>query len=66
VLSDRVVGQFLPPTSGEVVVEGDEGEVARVPVDDLGFFVIEPVPTGVVRFRCTTTSTRLVTDWVRL
>ena len=66
VLSDRVVGQFLPPTRGEVVVESDEGEVARVPVDDLGFFVIEPVPTGVVRLRCTTESTRLVTDWVRL
>ena len=40
--------------------------VATVPVDDLGFFVITPVPTGVVRFRCTTPSTRLVTDWVRL
>ena len=66
VLSDRVVGQFLPPTSGEVVVEGDQGVVATVPVDDLGFFVIEPVPTGVVRLRCTTETTRLVTDWVRL
>ena len=41
VLSDRVVGQFLPPSSGEVVVEGDEGVVATVPVDDLGFFVID-------------------------
>jgi hypothetical protein len=66
VLSDRVVGQFLPQSSGEVEVEGDRGVLATVPVDDLGFFVIEPVPTGVVRLRCTTPSTRLVTDWVRL
>ena len=66
VLADRVVGQFIPESSGQVEVEGDGGVVATVPVDDLGFFVIAPVPTGVVRFRCTTPSTRLVTDWVRL
>ena len=66
VLSDRVVGQFLPPSAGEVEVEGEEGVIATVAVDDLGFFVIAPVPTGVVRLRCTTQTTRLVTDWVRL
>jgi hypothetical protein len=63
---DRVVGQFTPEASGQVEVEGERGVVATVPVDDLGFFVITPVPTGVVRLRCTTVSTRLVTDWVRL
>jgi len=66
VLPDRVVGQFLPPSTGEVEVEGADGVLATVPVDDLGFFVVAPVPTGVVRLRCTTPTTRLVTDWVRL
>jgi len=66
VLSDRLVGQFTPESSGQVEVEGDGGVIATVPVDDLGFFVISPVPTGVVRLRCTTPTTRLVTDWVRL
>ena len=66
VLSDRVVGQFMPQSDGEVQVESDRGVVATVAVDELGFFVIEPVPTGVVRLRCTTPATRLVTDWVRL
>ena len=66
VLSDRVVGQFMPQSDGEVQVEGDRGVVATVTVDELGFFVIEPVPSGVVRLRCTTPATRLVTDWVRL
>lgn len=66
VLSDRVVGQFLPPSAGEVGIEGDGGVLATVPVDELGFFVLEPVPTGVVRFHCTTPSTRLITDWVHL
>ena len=66
VLSDRVVGQFSPESSGQVEVEGGDGVVATVPVDDLGFFVVSPVPSGVVRLRCTTPTTRLVTDWVRL
>jgi hypothetical protein len=66
VLSDRLVGRFTPESSGQVEVEGDGGVIATVPVDDLGFFVITPVPTGVVRLRCTTPTTRLVTDWVRL
>ena len=43
VLTDRVVGQFTPASSGQVEVEGDGGVVATVPVDDLGFFVITPV-----------------------
>jgi hypothetical protein len=66
VLSDRVVGQFIPPTSGQVEVESEHGIVAAADVDDLGFFLIEPVPQGLVRLRCTTPTTRLVTAWVRL
>jgi hypothetical protein len=66
VLPERVVGQFVPPSPGTVEVETERGTVASVPVDDLGFFLIEPVPAVVVRLRCATTTTRLVTDWVRL
>jgi hypothetical protein len=66
VLPDRLVGQFVPPSAGNVRIEGDVGVLADVEVDDLGFFVVEPVPRGIVRLLCTTTSTRLVTDWVRL
>jgi hypothetical protein len=66
VLSDRVVGQFIPPTSGDVEVEGENGVLAAAKVDELGFFLIEPVPQGLVRLRCTTPTTRLVTAWVRL
>jgi hypothetical protein len=67
VLPDRVVGQFSPPSAGTVAVEVVGHEVvATAEVDDLGFFMIEPVPAGVVRLRCSTATTRLVTDWVRL
>jgi hypothetical protein len=66
VLADRVVGQFDPPAPGVVEVEREGEVVVSVQVDELGFFTIEPVPTGVVRLRCSTAGTRLVTDWVRL
>jgi hypothetical protein len=66
VLPDRLVGQFVPPMAGEVRIEGGDGLVAMADVDDLGFFVVEPVPRGVVRLQCSTASTRLVTEWVRL
>jgi hypothetical protein len=67
VLTDRVVGQFTPPAAGTVELEGPDGEVVAVAeVDDLGFFMIEPLRSGVVRLRCSSARTRLVTDWVRL
>lgn len=66
VLSDRVLGQFVPPSGGEVEVEDEHGVVATAHVDELGFFVLEPVPEGLVRLRCTTPTTRMVTAWVRL
>ncbi len=66
VLPDQLVGQFLPPAAGTVAVEGDGGTVGSVEVDELGFFLVAPVPRGLVRFRCSTSSTRLVTEWVRL
>jgi hypothetical protein len=66
VLADRLVGQFVPPTAGEVRIEGAGGVLATAQVDDLGFFVVEPVPRGVVRLECRTAFARLVTEWVRL
>jgi hypothetical protein len=66
VLPDRILGQFIPPASGDVEVEDEHGVVATVEVDELGFFLIEPVPSGLVRLRCTTPTTRMVTAWIRL
>lgn len=66
VLPDRILGQFIPPAGGEVEVEDEHGVVATVEVDELGFFLIEPVPVGLVRLRCTTATTRMVTAWIRL
>lgn len=62
---DRILGEFNPPSPGRVEVETVHGVVQDVTADDLGFFVIEPVPEGTVRLRCTTPTTRLLTEWIR-
>ena len=66
VLSDQVVGQILPPSVGEIVIETSDGAEYRVDADDLGFFELPSLPDGPVRLRCDTATGRVVTDWVRL
>ena len=61
--SDRIVGQIVPPSSGEVSLESADGARVRVDVDDLGFFILPRVPEGSIRLHCETPTTRLVTDW---
>lgn len=65
ILRDELIGQFSPPVSGVVEVEREGTVVARVEVDQHGFFAVAPRPTGIVRLRCRTATTRLVTDWFR-
>lgn len=66
VVGDALVGQLHPPAEGHVSVLTPEGTVGDVEADDLGCFVVSPVPTGLVRLRCSTGSAVIVTDWVRL
>lgn len=66
VMPDQVVGQIVPPSAGEILVETADGVTFHVEADDLGFFVLPNVPRGTVRLRCDTTMARLVTDWICL
>ena len=66
VLSDRLVGQIIPQSAGDLAVEGDGRLISSSAVDDLGFFVIEPVPPGRVRFRFTAPTVQFATGWVGL
>ena len=66
VFDDRLVGQFLPGGPGTVTVERDAGDRLEATVSELGFFTVRPVPRGLVRFRCVTPHSGLVSDWVLL
>ena len=63
---DCLIGQLVPPTTGEVSLLGPDGELARTDVDELGRFRFERSVAGLVRLRCSTSSGVLLTDWVRL
>jgi hypothetical protein len=66
VVGDEMVGQIHPPSPGQVSVLTPEGTVGEVEADELGCFVLAPVPRGPVRLRCITGSAVIATDWVRL
>ncbi len=63
---DRVTGQILPPSAGQIVVERQEAPEGTITVeaDELGFFVLPATPAGLVRLRCQTREAKLVTEWV--
>ena len=67
VLPDRIVGQLVPATPGEVVVQSRTQEVARTTADPAGVFsVAVTAPGTLVRFQCRTAGRTLVTEWVRI
>jgi hypothetical protein len=64
---DGLVGQLLPPTSGEGALLNPDGEeLAHAAIDELGCFCFESSPLGPVRLRCQTVSGALLTEWFRL
>ncbi len=68
VAPDRIAGQILPPSAGQVVVERQDAPEGTITVaaDELGFFVLPDVTPGIMRLRCDTQTAKLVTEWVRL
>ncbi|WP_169953282.1 hypothetical protein [Microbispora sp. H11081] len=62
---DAVRGQLVPAQPGAVLVRDDDGPVREVPVDEVGWFVIEPVPAR--RFRLhvrTSAGAAVITGWI--
>ncbi len=68
VLPQRLVGQLVPGTAGDVVVLSRTGVVTRVRADDAGCFSVSIDPAGapLVRLRCTISDRTVVTDWVTI
>jgi hypothetical protein len=62
---DAVRGQIVPGQPGTMLVRGEDGPGGEVPVDEVGWFVIRPVPSG--RFRLhvrTATGAAVLTEWI--
>jgi hypothetical protein len=63
---DCLIGQLVPPATGEVILLNPGGELDRTDVDEFGRFRFDRPATGLVRLRCSTSSGVLLTDWMRL
>jgi hypothetical protein len=58
----EVLGQISPPQAGTVRLTPDN---TTLPIDDLGFFIVRPVPHHPFRVSCeTTTGTTVLTGWI--
>jgi hypothetical protein len=64
VTTDSLVGQIIPPRQGTVEYQARDGETASTPIDEIGCFYIQPVPSGSFRLRCKTEDgVDVVTNW---
>lgn len=62
----RMVGQLIAPSPAEVTVQWPDGEHGTQ-ADELGRFVVDDVPAGPVRLRCTRPDlSDVVTGWLVL
>lgn len=66
VSGDALLGQVVPPQPGEMEVLGASGEAVTIAIDDVGCFVIRPVPSGSFRLHCHLAGAQVVTDWMAL
>jgi hypothetical protein len=66
ITDDAVLGQIMPTQAGSVTISVVDGpELGPVPIDELGFFVVRPVPAGAFRLLCRTASgATAITGWV--
>ena len=61
-----VLGQLIPGTPGTVVVQQVDAETTTVDTDSSGFFRVEGIEPGLVRFVVTTGGQTLTTAWVHV
>jgi hypothetical protein len=67
VTHEELRGQIVPPQSGSVDVHLASGEVLTAPIDELGWFVIQPIPPGSFRLHCRAAgSGSVLTGWIVL
>ena len=67
VTEDSLLGQIIPPGAGTIEAQTRDGVTAAVPVDEIGYFNITPIPPTPLRLRCRSGhGTDVVTGWITL
>ncbi len=67
VTNEALHGQVVPEQSGEIELRPADGPPTTIGVDEVGWFVIRPIPTGSFRLRCRAADgTTVRTNWITL
>jgi hypothetical protein len=67
VTNDALLGQLVPPQPGEVELQNRDGSAHTAPVDDVGWFTLRPLPSGLFRLQVRPADGgEIVTEWMRL
>jgi hypothetical protein len=67
VVGDSLLGQVVPGQPAVITVQPRSGASVVVDADDIGRFLMQPVPAGQFRLRCrTTTGIETFTGWIAL
>ncbi len=66
VATNSLLGQIIPPRAGTLEVHTTAG-VTSSPVDEMGCFVVEPIPNSPFRLRCRMNNgADVLTGWITL
>jgi hypothetical protein len=66
VAESSLLGQIVPPRVGTLEIHTTAGVISS-PVDEIGCFVVDPIPTSPFRIRCRTEDgTDVLTGWITL
>ena len=66
VTESSLLGQIIPPRAGTLETHTKAGVISS-PVDEIGCFVVEPIPASPFRLRCRTTDGMdVLTGWITL
>jgi hypothetical protein len=67
VVGDALLGQIVPGQPAVITVQPKSGASSIADVDDIGRFLVQPLPAGLFRLRCrTATGIETLTGWITL
>jgi hypothetical protein len=67
ITAESVLGQVVPAQPGRLRVQIGTGQQLTSPIDEIGCFVVEPVPAGPFRLHCQTADgAEARTGWITL
>ena len=62
-----LLGQIIPPRAGTLEVQTGAGATTTTTVDEIGCFVVDPIPASPFRLRCRTADGMdVLTGWITL